>query len=140
MQCEMKKIQRIMMVDDDPYCHLICKNILRRMAGEIEFIEFTSAEDGLQYIQTAALHEADKAHTILLLDINMPIMNGWEFLEKYEMANSEIKDRFTIYLLSSSVDPQDKERAATNKHIKDFLMKPFKKEMVEVILDGERIA
>src|SRR6266487_1910985 len=129
----MKKIQRIIMVDDDPYSHMICKHIMRRIAGEIELLEFTFPEEGIEFIESAFNKTTNEKPTILLLDINMPVMTGWDFLERYEKAESDIKNQLTIYLLSSSIDHHDKERAAANKHIKDFLTKPFRKEMVEII-------
>jgi CheY-like chemotaxis protein len=130
----MKKIQRIIMVDDDPYSQMICNHILRKVAGGIEFLKFTLPEKGIEYIESAYNIAANDCPTILLLDINMPIMSGWDFLERYDKAESDIKNQLTIYLLSSSIDQHDKARAAENKYIKAFLTKPFRKEMVETIL------
>ena len=129
----MKTIKRVIMVDDDPYSHMICSKIIRRIVGDIEIVEFVSPEEGIQFIETVYREDVCECNTVLLLDINMPIMNGWEFLERYDHASNYLKKQFTIYLLSSSVDHRDKERAAANKYVKDFLMKPFKKEMVEAI-------
>ncbi|HEY2726033.1 MAG TPA: response regulator [Parafilimonas sp.] len=129
----MKKIQRVIMVDDDSFSHMICKGNIRRIAAEIEFVEFTSPEKGIEYIETAFNKEVEYP-TVLLLDINMPVMDGWEFLERYDSIESNVKDQITIYLLSSSIDPRDKQRAAANKYVKGFLMKPFRKTMVEEIL------
>ncbi len=131
----MKKIQRVIMVDDDPYSHMICKHIMRRVAGEVELIEFTIPEKGIEFIESTYNKTADDCPTtVLLLDINMPVMSGWDFLERFESTESDIKKHLTIYLLSSSIDQHDKERAEANKYVKDFLTKPFRKEMVEVIL------
>lgn len=129
----MNTIQRVIMVDDDPYSHMICSKIIRRIVGDIEIVEFVSPEEGIQFIETVYREDVCECNTVLLLDINMPIMNGWEFLERYHRAGNHVKKQFTVYLLSSSVDHRDRERAATNKYVKDFLMKPFKKEMVEAI-------
>jgi CheY-like chemotaxis protein len=129
----MNTIQRVIMVDDDPYSHMICSKIIRRIVGEIEIVEFVSPEEGIQFIETVYREDVCECNTVLLLDINMPIMNGWEFLERYDKASNRLKKQFTVYLLSSSVDHRDRERAAANKYVKDFLMKPFKKEMVEAI-------
>lgn len=119
------------MVDDDPYSHMICRKMIQRTIGEIEFIEFTFPAKAVEYIESA--YNTGECATILLLDINMPVMSGWEFLEWFETVDQHVKDQFTIYLLSSSVDPRDKEKAMANKNVKGFFMKPFKKVMVEEI-------
>ena len=77
---------------------------------------------------------AEECPTVLLLDINMPGMNGWEFLEKYDNIDSAIKSRITVFLLSFSIDHRDKQMAANNKYVKGFLTKPFKKSIVEEVL------
>ena len=129
----MKKIQRVIMVDDDPYSQMICKHIMRRIAGEIEVIEFTLPEKGIEFIEETYDKIINDSPTILLLDINMPVMTGWDFLERFESATGDVKKQVIIFLLSSSIDQHDKERAAANKYVKDFLTKPFRKEMVEII-------
>ena len=130
----MKNIKRVIVVDDDPYSHLICKTNIRRIAPDIEFVEFLLPEKGIEYIESAYNEPAENCPTILLLDINMPVMDGWEFLERYDKIASDVKDQLTIFLLSSSIDPRDKQKAEENKYIKGFLMKPFRKTTAEEIL------
>src|SRR6266536_854723 len=132
----MKKAQRVIIVDDDPYCHMICKSIMRRAASNVEFLEFISPEEGIEYIESVYGKSTDDCPTALLLDINMPVMTGWDFLERYEKAGSNSKNQFVNYLLSSSIGQRDVERAAENKYIKSFLTKPFRKEMTDVIFEN----
>ena len=72
------------------------------------------------------LRSAIEENTILLLDINIPQMTGWQFLEWFDNAPADIKNSITIYMVSSSIDPGDIERANTNPYIKEFLIKPLK--------------
>ena len=60
----------------------------------------------------------------------MPTMTGWEFIEQYEKFRGEVKKQITIYILSSSVDQRDMDKAATNQHIKGFISKPLKREAI----------
>jgi CheY-like chemotaxis protein len=62
---------------------------------------------------------------LLLLDINMPIMSGWEFLEMFDNLDFEVKDRVKICILSSSIDERDKVRSYANKNVLEFLVKPL---------------
>ena len=131
----MKKIQRVIMVDDDPYSNMICNYIIRQVAGDIELFEFTNPEGGIEYIESAYKTE-DTCSTILLLDINMPEMTCWDFLERFDKAEPDVKEQITVYLLSSSIDHRDQKRAEANKYVKDFLVKPFRVEMAEKILSN----
>jgi CheY-like chemotaxis protein len=90
-----------------------------------DIVEFTNPEEAIAFI----LNEYQPAvaeNTILLLDINMPQMTGWQFLEWFDKAPAEIKNSISIYMVSSSIDPGDIERANTNPYIKEFLIKPLK--------------
>ncbi len=109
---------------------------MRRAATNVEFLEFISPEEGIEYIESVYGKTTNDCPTVLLLDINMPIMTCWDFLERYEKINNNIKNRFVVYLLTSSIAPCDKKRAVENKYVKDFLTKPFKKEMVEIIFEN----
>ena len=89
---------------------------------------FELPESGLEYIQTTYRFVQNASPTVLFLDLNMPTMTGWEFLESFEQFEDEVKKRIHIHILSSSVDEGDKERAAANKYVKAYLTKPLTKE------------
>lgn len=89
---------------------------------DIEIVDFTLPERGFDYLKSEFFN-SHAASSILLLDINMPTMTGWDFLEKYEELDQRVKDQISIYILSSSVDPRDKEKAANNKYVKGYLEK-----------------
>ncbi len=64
----------------------------------------------------------------------MPILNGWNFLERFDKFSDHIKKQLTIYILSSSVDWSDKEKAQANPYVKDYLVKPLSREILGNIL------
>lgn len=120
----MKSPSQFILIDDDPMNNLICKLTIEMTLGQTDIKAFVNPENGLEYIQST-YSNADDASALLLLDINMPIMSGWEFLEMFDNLSFEIKDRVKICILSSSIDERDKERSYANKNVLDFLVKPL---------------
>src|ERR1700756_3900718 len=100
---------KYVIVDDDPFNNMICSMVIEDALGEAEITAFTKPEEGLEFMK-----ENVKAPTVLFLDINMPTLTGWEFLEQYAHFSDEVKMNTNIYILSSSLDRRDKDRATTN--------------------------
>lgn len=121
----MKSPSQFILIDDDPMNNLICKLTIEMTLGQTDVKAFVNPENGLEYIQTEFSNPANDISALLLLDINMPIMSGWEFLEMFDNLSYEVKDRVKICILSSSIDERDKERSYANKNVLDFLVKPL---------------
>jgi CheY-like chemotaxis protein len=126
----MKDISRFVVIDDDPLNNALCKMIIKLALGKMDVRTFTLPEKGFQFIKTEYAVNMNGSTSIILLDLNMPIMSGWEFLERFEGLDEIIKKQVKIYILSSSVDPRDKERAGKNKDVEDYIVKPLTKEIV----------
>jgi CheY-like chemotaxis protein len=128
----MKSKPSFIIIDDEENDNFICEAILRTSHIAEEVKTFVSAKQALAYISSdenpPVPAESDKE--IILLDIHMPMMNGWEFLDQLDYLPIHIKERYKLYILSSSVNLQDKQRAKANKYICDFLVKPLTVEMV----------
>jgi CheY-like chemotaxis protein len=125
---------RFVAVDDDPVNNLICKLTIEMVALKPEVCTFTDATQCFDWIQATYAANRDQTQTILLLDINMPIMSGWEFLERFDNLGPDIKRLFKIFILSSSVDERDKQRSYANKNVSAFITKPLVKDNVVAIL------
>jgi response regulator RpfG family c-di-GMP phosphodiesterase len=123
-----KEPLHFIIVDDDPINNFICKKVIKGAVEDALAKDFTEPEAALRYLKTV------EEESLILLDINMPTMTGWEFLEKYNELDEHIKKLFTIYILSSSVDLRDKEKAAANKNVKEYIVKPLSKENLASIL------
>src|SRR3990170_2365311 len=119
----MKSPIQFILIDDDPMNNLICKLTVEMTLGESDIKAFVNPELGFEYVQSDFSKQDSSA--LLLLDINMPIMSGWEFLELFDNLSYSIKDRVRICILSSSIDDRDKERSYANKNVADFLVKPL---------------
>jgi CheY-like chemotaxis protein len=126
---------KYIIVDDDPFNNMICCMIIKRTLGEVDTKTFTVPEEGLIFIQKK--YKFSLNHTILLLDINMPTLTGWEFLERYEKLSEKVKTQINIYLHSSSLNQIDRDKAKANKYVKDFISKPLNSETILSIAEKE---
>lgn len=116
-------------IDDDPINNKLCQLNIKRTVPEAYIRTFTNPEEGLKYLQEL-FNVDEKNDTILYLDINMPEMNGWEFMEQFEKFNPEIRELVKVYILSSSVNPRDREKAMSNDNIEDYIVKPLSSDTI----------
>jgi two-component SAPR family response regulator len=119
----MNTVRRYIIVDDDDFSNVLCAMMLKSTLRETEIQVFTNPAKALEFIQHTYNRKIEP--TILLLDINMPILTGWDFMTQYERFDSEIKDQIVIYIHSSSVDERDMIKASNNVYIKGFILKPL---------------
>jgi len=121
-------------IDDDEINNLLCQIIIKQATGSAHVETFVFPQEGLNYIKNNFAQTSDKIETVLFLDINMPEMDGWEFLEEYDTLTEDIKSQLRIILLSSSVNEEDKRRASENKYVANYIVKPLQKETIHSIL------
>jgi CheY-like chemotaxis protein len=119
-------MQEILLIDDDPVINFINKKVVE---SEFPHDRIIILEDGLSAIEYIRINPG-KSY-LVFLDINMPIMNGWEFLEA--ISNEPKKFDLKIYMLTSSVDESDKNKARENKQVLSYLSKPLKTDFLKEI-------
>ncbi|MEP6465661.1 MAG: response regulator [Parafilimonas sp.] len=135
----MKAIQLYIMVDDDAINNMLCTISLKRYLGDnIQVKSFTEPELGLGFIKNEFNDIMQRA--VLLLDVNMPTMTGWEFMEEFDNLSEEVQKLISVYILSSSIDEQDKQRADSNKNIIGFISKPLTQEILISISNNQHIS
>lgn len=128
-------LDKILCVDDDPITLMLCKKVVERVEFAKEIITAENGVEAIEYFDTlfeeSKVNDAIVYPKLVLLDLNMPVMDGWEFLETYirkDYDNIFTSTRFIV--LSSSIDPYDINRSKTYPVI-GFLSKPITKEMLE---------
>ncbi len=124
---------RFIVIDDDEFNNKICTVTLEKIDKEANIKTFLSPVEGFAHIVTEYSKTDNNENAVLFLDINMPVMNGWEFLDRFDELDTSIKNRLKIYILSSSVDKRDIEKAKANKNVVHYLIKPLTKETIRLI-------
>lgn len=120
----MKSPEKIIIIDDNILNNKLCSHLLKKyFPSPLDIVSFTSPEQGIQHILSVTKEK--RVTTLLLLDINMPTLSGWEVLEELESFLFESKDSFSVFILSSSVDSRDHERAHASPHVTAILEKPL---------------
>ena len=110
--------KEILLIDDDAITNFLNQNLIEQKIKGIPITIFYNGLEGLKYIKS----NPDK-HYIVFLDINMPVMNGWEFIEAVDSLT--IETSVEIHVLTSSINPGDRERANGLPNVDSFIEKPF---------------
>lgn len=125
-----KKINNVLLIDDDTVNNFIVINTLSKLDITDNVDSVLNGADGIEYIKSVADSNKSLIPSIIFLDINMPIMDGWEFLEKFEEFSEEIKKSCTIYMVSSSVYEDDIAKSKQYSTVKDFVSKPLMRDKI----------
>ncbi|NMH87448.1 response regulator [Flavivirga algicola] len=121
--------------DDDIYINLIRRIIETKKLCE-NLIVFKNGKQSLDYFESLLQNSnEDKVPDIILIDLNMPIMDGWEFIEQFTKIKNRFNKLITLYIVSSSINPVDIDRAKSLNTIKDYLVKPIVINQLETIFD-----
>ncbi|HEY8954527.1 response regulator [Chitinophaga sp.] len=125
----MKLINTIFIVDDDPIHQQIAKIMIERQAISSHIRVFSDAQDVLDFLRENA-GDVQALPDLILLDLNMPVMDGWEFLEEYAEFQDQLPKQIRIFVLTSSIDEKDKERVNAYSFVTGYLTKPLSKEII----------
>ena len=128
----MKNIPLVSIIDDDKFFQFNTRLILESTGQIDNILQFSDGEEAIQYLLEHK-DNRDKIPDLIFLDLNMPYLDGWQFLDEF-MANSFNKNKITIYICTSSNRKLDQERFATYQKLKGFLIKPISKlDVINVI-------
>lgn len=123
----MTTLKTLTLVDDDDIFVFLTTKIIEQ-TNLVDLIKvFGNGLDAINFLKENK-NNVDALPDIILLDLNMPIMNGWQFLEEYNKLNPTIGKKITIYICSSSISPDDITRAKTISEVSDYIIKPITKD------------
>lgn len=124
-----------MCVDDDPITLMLCKKVITKASFGKEIVFAQNGQEAIDVIEDmkAKIKRSEKitSPTIIFLDLNMPILNGWDFLEYFTKQKSAEFDNTKVIILSSTIDPADFNKAKQYPSVSHFLSKPITVEMLE---------
>jgi CheY-like chemotaxis protein len=124
----------ICLIDDDRIYQFTAKRIIELVNPAQKVLAFYNGQEAIDFFRQPGLTNHDLPD-IIFLDINMPVMNGWEFLEAYEKVKEGFTKNITIYMVSSSIDDKDRTRSNAFSSVKDYIEKPVNQQMMRDILN-----
>lgn len=117
-------------VDDDAINNMMCKMSVTRHFGPVKIYCYQLPEEALE----AIAGNQTQTPTVMFLDLNMPQMNGWEFLDRFAMLDAKIREQFMIYIVSGSSNVADHELAAAHPLVSGYISKPLTEKNLEPLL------
>ena len=123
----------VAIIDDDTIFQFIGKRFIESLESVNKTLIFSDGKDAIDYLYLN-VSDTDKLPDIIFLDINMPVMNGWQFLNRYIQFKSEIEKKILIYIVSSSNNPDDFIQAKSIFEVTDYLVKPVNRDKYASIL------
>ncbi len=126
-------MKRVLLIDDDKAVNFFNERVV---VGHSEFEHVKtvqSGKDGLLFLDQVLSGEEAKPD-IIFLDINMPAMNGWEFLDHYEQLNADFRSDIQVIILSSSSNPEHVKKSIVNYKVRDFINKPLSFNILDGVL------
>jgi CheY-like chemotaxis protein len=118
-----KKIHSVLLIDDSIPINFFHKRIIEKAGITMSCIALNNGQEALDYLKVK--HDTkEKLPELIFIDINMPVLNGWEFLEKFRALHKSIPNEVITVMLTTSINPDDKEKAKTH-NISNYIPKPL---------------
>lgn len=133
-----RKLDCILLIDDDEPTNFLNKMIIEETGCVKEVKVAQSAREALDYLSGKHLPTSNGSlptPDLIFLDINMPAMDGWEFLERYDKLSPEQKASIIVVMLTTSFNPEDELKASKIRYISSYRNKPLTQETIKGILE-----
>ena len=123
----------ILLIDDDEINNFISIKLIKKAIENSEIAAFLNGRFAINELLKIQERDPEQLPDFILLDINMPIMNGWEFLEEYQRLNIDPLGKSKVFIISSSVFSNDINRAKSYPTVKNFVSKPLSVDKIKEI-------
>lgn len=126
------KYKTVMLIEDEVIDNFINERITTKLFFSKDVLIHTNVESALEYFKNVEEHSLDlPLPDFIFLDLNLPLLDGWHFLQEFEKLNFPFDCK--IVLLTASINPADKERSKTHKNVVGFFSKPLTEEILIAI-------
>ncbi|MCW3113915.1 MAG: response regulator [Segetibacter sp.] len=136
-------INKVLCIDDDQITLVLCEMVIKKAGFATEVVTAKNGREGLAWFSAYFSKNNNipkqEAPQLILLDLNMPVMNGWDFLEDYLMKYSDRLPATKVVIISSTVNPEDFSRANRYEIVIDFINKPLTTEGLEELMEHEQL-
>ena len=119
---------KVMLLDDDEVNNFICSSIIQKSIPESRVISFLIGKQGLDYLESLLGKNDYNLPDLIFVDINMPVMNGWEFLDRYKKIANRFNKKIVLMMLTASMSDKDVKKAKTYEIVDDYLTKPLRQD------------
>lgn len=128
----MNKLHSVYIIDDEQIDSIVAQVYIKKEMPSVEISSFSSANAALAQLELM-LKEGKTFPQLILLDINMPYVDGWQFLDAYQHLTHDCVQKSIIYLLSSSIHFLDKDKAKTYQLVEAMISKPITAQLLQQI-------
>lgn len=127
------KLRKVLLIDDDKITNFVNSRLIKKN-GQVEHIDVAlNGLEAISYLDSLS-QKGDDLPDLVLLDVNMPGMNGWEFLESYAPKLKGFNEMTTIVMLSTSLNPDDKTKAESFGVVARYVTKPLTDDVLQGIV------
>jgi CheY-like chemotaxis protein len=126
----------VFLIDDDNIYQFTARRILESTGLAKEIVSFYNGKEAIRYLTDDRNRIAENFPDFIFLDINMPIMNGWEFLEEYYTLYGNFPKPVVVYVVSSSIDTHDMRKSRQYKGVTDYIVKPVTRVKYQELIES----
>ncbi|MEI8099195.1 MAG: response regulator [Sediminibacterium sp.] len=130
-------LKNVCLIDDDKIYQFTATMILEATGLTNSIAAFLNGKDAINFLKDPNTTLNSQLPDIIFLDINMPVMNGWEFLEEFQQFSASLSQPIKIYLVSSSVDESDINKSKNYPAVTDYVIKPLNRDKYRQLLTSQ---